>query len=179
MPPRAVSVAGREDPGLGGGLRGEQRGRRAVSMGRELPQRRSRHEFDDKIRSPDTSLDSGCHSFETYGEETSVDPPSLEKSLLLPRRNQSNFLWVDFQEEKPGVVRRPKNHDRLVAARKAANRHSAPPGSLETEKSTLGGGARQRSSAGSRRSQGLTSRRASSGQESSAQGISWGRQCCL
>ena len=138
-------------------------------MGRELPQRRSRHEFEDKIRSPDTSLDSGCHSFETYGEETSVDPPSLEKSLLLPRRNQSNFLWVDFQEEKPGVVRRPKNHDRLLAARKAANRHSAPPGSLETENSSSVG-AKQRSSVGSRRLQGLTSRRASSGQEAGGQG---------
>ena len=172
VPPRAVSVAGREDPGLGGVLREEQRGRRAVSMGRELPQRRSRHEFEDKIRSPDTSLDSGCHSFETYGEETSVDPPSLEKSLLLPRRNQSNFLWVDFQEEKPGVVRRPKNHDRLLAARKAANRHSAPPGSLETESSTSGGGvsAKQRSSVGSRRLQSLTSRRSSSGQEPSTPG---------
>ena len=145
-------------------------------MGRELPQRRSRHEFEDKIRSPDTSLDSGCHSFETYGEETSVDPPSLEKSLLLPRRNQSNFLWVDFQEEKPGVVqRRRKNHDRLLAARKAANRHSAPPGSLETESSTSGGGVsvKQRSSVGSRRLQGLTSRRASSGQEPSAQGTGY------
>ena len=169
VPPRAVSVAGRQDPGHGGGLREEQRGRRAVSMGRELPQRRSRHEFEDKIRSPDTSLDSGCHSFETYGEETSVDPPSLEKSLLLPRRNQSNFLWVDFQEEKPGVVRRPKNHDRLLAARKAANRHSAPPGSLETENSTSVG-AKQRSSLGSRRLQGLSSRRASSGQEAGGQG---------
>ena len=162
-------------------MREEPRGRRAVSMGRELPQRRSRHEFDqDKIRSPDTSLDSGCHSFETYGEETSVDPPSLEKTLLLPRRNQSNFLWVDFQdqEENKVVQRRPKNHDRLLAAKKAANRHSAPPGSLETENSTLGGasagggggGAKQRSSVGSRRTQGQKSRRASSGQESNMQG---------
>ena len=163
-------------------MREDPRGRRAVSMGRELPQRRSRHEFDqDKIRSPDTSLDSGCHSFETYGEETSVDPPSLEKTLLLPRRNQSNFLWVDFQdqEENKVVQRRPKNHDRLLAAKKAANRHSAPPGSLETENSTLGGasaggggggGAKQRSSVGSRRMHGQKSRRASSGQESNTQG---------
>ena len=132
VPPRAVSVAGREEAGG----REEGRARRAVSVGRELParpQRRSRVDIsycDDKSQSPETSLDSGCHSFEPYGEETSVDAPPLETHLL-PRRNPSNFLWVDFQEEKPAVVRRPKNHDRLTQARKAQNRHSAPPGSLE------------------------------------------------
>ena len=130
IPTRALSVAGREEPGGSG----EQRSRRAVSVGRELPSRRSRLEashYDDKIRSPETSMDSGCHSFEAYGEETSVDAP---EQGLLPRRNPSNFLWVDFQppQEKPPVVRRPKNHDRLVQARKAQNRHSAPPGSLES-----------------------------------------------
>jgi hypothetical protein len=132
VPPRAVSVAGREEAGG----REEGRARRAVSVGRELParpQRRSRVDIsycDEKSQSPETSLDSGCHSFEAYGEETSVDAPPLETNLL-PRRNPSNFLWVDFQEEKPSVVRRPKNHDRLTQARKAQNRHSAPPGSLE------------------------------------------------
>ena len=134
VPPRAVSVTGREEQVEG---REEPRSRRAVSVGRELPLvpggRKSRFEgtrFEDKSRSPETSLDSGCHSFQSYGEETSVDPPSPEGTLL-PRRNASNFLWVDFQEEKPAVVRRPKNHDRLVQAKKAQNRHSAPPGSLE------------------------------------------------
>jgi hypothetical protein len=136
VPPRAVSVAGREQ-----GSGREDRQRRAVSVGREVG-RRSRVET---VRSPETSLDSGCHSLQSCGEETSVDPPSLE---LLPRRNASNFLWVDFQEEEQSaVVRRPKNHDRLVAARKAQNRHSAPPGSLQAltanscqKKSSLGGG---------------------------------------
>ena len=55
---------------------------------------------------------------------------------LLPKRNSSNFLWVDFNENlnDKSVLRRPKNHDRLVQARKNHNRHSAPPGSLEDAK---------------------------------------------
>ena len=78
--------------------------------------------------------DSGYPSYDTYGEETSVDSPST--GGLLPRRNSSNFLWVDFNEKlnDKSVTRRPKNHDRLVQARKNHNRHSAPPGSLEDAK---------------------------------------------
>ena len=70
--------------------------------------------------------DSGYPSYAGYGEETSVDSPSSTE--LLPKRNSSNFLWVDFNEKDKSVVRRPKNHDRLTNARKSSNRHSAPPG---------------------------------------------------
>ena len=63
-----------------------------------------------------------------------MDSPST--GGLLPKRNSSNFLWVDFNEKlnDKSVTRRPKNHDRLVQARKNSNRHSAPPGSLEDAK---------------------------------------------
>ena len=55
----------------------------------------------------------------SFGEETSVDPPA-STSCLLPKRNSSNFLWVDFKESEKAasVVRRPKNHDRLSSSRK-------------------------------------------------------------
>ena len=47
-----------------------------------------------------------------------MDPPASTSSLL-PKRNSSNFLWVDFKETEKtaGVVRRPKNHDRLSNSR--------------------------------------------------------------
>ena len=86
---------------------------------------------------PSLETDSGYPSYDAYGEETSVDSPSTG---LLPKRNSSNFLWVDFSETSQtiadkSVARRPKNHDRLIQARKNQNRHSAPPGSLEDNKS--------------------------------------------
>ena len=59
--------------------------------------------------------DSGYPSYDAWvGEETSVDSPSYSSSsVLLPKRNSSNFLWVDFKESGVGgVQRRPKNHDR-------------------------------------------------------------------
>ena len=85
----------------------------------------------EESKSPET--DSGYPSYDTYGEETSVDSPS---SGFLPRRNSSNFLWVDFNESltDKSVTRRPKNHDRLIQARKNQNRHSAPAGCLEDDK---------------------------------------------
>ena len=68
--------------------------------------------------------ETGCSTLDSLGEGTSVDPP------LLPKRNSTNYLWVDLGAES-SVKRRPKNHDRLSQAAKAINRHSAPPGSLD------------------------------------------------
>ena len=140
IPPRAISVSGREDSFSFREFSADrERDKRAKSVGREINllrntafpgDRRSRLDSGfsslnvDEKRSLET--DSGCPSYDPYGEETSVDPPNL-----LPKRNQSNFLWVDFDETEKSVTRRPKNHDRLVQARKNQNRHSAPPGSLD------------------------------------------------
>ena len=74
-------------------------------------------------------VDSGCPSIDPEGEESSVDGPAL-----LPKKNRSNFLWVDFDSKEKCVTRRPKNHDRLVQAKKTQHRHSAPPGSLDQVK---------------------------------------------
>ena len=68
-----------------------------------------------RLAEPDSGYPSYDHHHSSYdafiGEETSVDPPS--SSALLPKRNSSNFLWVDFKEAGVGgVQRRPKNHDR-------------------------------------------------------------------
>ena len=96
--------------------------------------------------SDERTSDSGCPSLDLLGEETCVDPPPpSQQPALLPRRNPSNFLWVDLDRlpsppaeaednGRPGtgfaVKRRPKNHERLAA--RCANRHSAPPGSLDS-----------------------------------------------
>ena len=69
-----------------------------------------------RLAEPDSGYPSYDHHHSSYdafiGEETSVDPPS-SSSALLPKRNSSNFLWVDFKETGAGgVQRRPKNHDR-------------------------------------------------------------------
>ena len=120
---------------------GSDRGERGESVGREINLLRNHPGYfysADLRKHEDT--DSGYPSYDTYGEETSVDSPStggLGLGLgLLPKRNSSNFLWVDFNESlnDKSVMRRPKNHDRLVQARKNHNRHSAPPGSLEDAK---------------------------------------------
>ena len=120
-----------------GALLGSDRGERGESVGREINLLRSHPGYfysgDLGVRKHEET-DSGYPSYDTYGEETSVDSPST--GGLLPRRNSSNFLWVDFNEKlnDKSVTRRPKNHDRLVQARKNHNRHSAPPGSLEDAK---------------------------------------------
>ena len=142
IPSRAISVSGREDPYSYREFSADrERDKRAKSVGREINllrnsafsgDRRSRLDFGFPFTADEkTSLetDSGCPSYDPYGEETCVDPPNL-----LPKRNQSNFLWVDFDESEKSVTRRPKNHDRLVQARKNQNRHSAPPGSLDSDK---------------------------------------------
>lgn len=72
-----------------------------------------------------SELDSGCASMDMFGEETSVDPP-----VLLPKRNASNFLWVELCDESI-IRRRPKHHDRLSQTNKSRHRHSAPPGTLD------------------------------------------------
>ena len=118
-----------------GALLGSERVERAESVGREINLLRNHPGYfysGDGRKHEDT--DSGYPSYDTYGEEPSVDSPST--GGLLPKRNSSNFLWVDFNEKlnDKSVTRRPKNHDRLVQARKNHNRHSAPPGSLEDAK---------------------------------------------
>lgn len=72
-----------------------------------------------------SEVDSGSPPLELYGEETCVDAP------LLPKRNSSNYLWVEFENPDEVVRRRPKNHDRLSQGRNAKHRHSAPPGMLD------------------------------------------------
>ena len=110
-------------------------GQRGNSVGREINLLRNPDCFYsiEERKPSESETDSGYPSYDTYGEETSVDCPS---NGLLPKRNSSNFLWVDFNENLNDkyVLRRPKNHDRLVQARKNPNRHSAPPGSLEDAK---------------------------------------------
>ena len=98
-------------------------------MGRDisLKERRARsnnnnvfYSIDERrLAEPDSgypSYDQHLSSYDAFiGEETSVDPPSSQSSssALLPKRNASNFLWVDFKETGVGgVQRRPKNHDR-------------------------------------------------------------------
>ena len=118
-----------------GALLGSDRGERGESVGREINLLRNHpgYFYSGELRKHEDP-DSGYPSYDTYGEETSVDSPST--GGLLPKRNSSNFLWVDFNEKlnDKSVTRRPKNHDRLVQARKNSNRHSAPPGSLEDAK---------------------------------------------
>ena len=117
IPPASYSSREHEEDG-------EQEGKRSIFdsgfifLSGEAPASISDHS------SVDThDRDSGCASIEC--EETSVDGP-----VLLPKRNKSNFLWVDFDPKEKSVTRRPKNHDRLVQAKKKQHRHSAPPGSL-------------------------------------------------
>ena len=153
IPPRAISVCSRDN--IFSPACSDQRDRgderiRARSVGREInllnrnngDVRRSRLESPGYFYSIDErpsllETDSGCYpSYDAYGEETCVDSPSSSSSNsttshLLPKRNNSNFLWVDFAETDKAVTRRPKNHDRLSNPRKNSNRHSAPPGSLD------------------------------------------------
>ena len=104
--------------------------RRAASVGRDISllnrERRARlnnnnfYSIDERrLAETDSGYPSYDHhsSYDAFiGEETSVDSPSSyssSSSALLPKRNSSNFLWVDFKETGVGgVQRRPKNHDR-------------------------------------------------------------------
>ena len=103
--------------------------RRAASVGRDLSllNRERKTRLNNNFYSIDerrlAETDSGYPSYDHHssydafiGEETSVDSPSSyssSSSALLPKRNSSNFLWVDFKDTGVGgVQRRPKNHDR-------------------------------------------------------------------
>ena len=137
IPPRALSVTSREKiiPGQSYDLCSDQetrlsyeQTRRAASVGRDISllnrgvrsninnNNNNFYSIDERrLAEPDSGYPSYDHHHSSYdafiGEETSVDPPS--SSALLPKRNSSNFLWVDFKEAGVGgVQRRPKNHDR-------------------------------------------------------------------
>ena len=145
IPPRAVSVTNNDNIFTSSDTKETDSRTRARSLCRDinlLNKNQSRthsqggyfYNFDEEKYSLN---DSGYPSYAGYGEETCVDSPSATE--LLPKRNSSNFLWVDFNEKDKNVVRRPKNHDRLTNARKSSNRHSAPPG---TELSFISQGVR-------------------------------------